>query len=58
MGDSWFCWLDTLDGDYAVIGERADRIVNEDIYGEAFEYGSLYSILGHLQIANVYFQKN
>ncbi|WP_330706620.1 hypothetical protein [Paenibacillus polymyxa] len=31
MGDSWFCWLDTIDDDYAVIGERADRIVNEDI---------------------------
>ncbi|WP_260871281.1 N-acetyltransferase [Paenibacillus sp. Y412MC10] len=44
MGDSWFNWLDALDGDYAVIGERADRIVNEDIYGEAFEYGSLYYI--------------
>ncbi|SHN73287.1 hypothetical protein SAMN04487896_3180 [Paenibacillus sp. ov031] len=44
MGDSWFCWLDALDGDYALIGERADTIVNQDIYGEAFEYGSLYYI--------------
>jgi hypothetical protein len=43
MGDSWFCWLDTLDDDYAVISKRADRIVNEDIYIEAFEYGSLCS---------------
>ncbi|WP_260870913.1 GNAT family N-acetyltransferase [Paenibacillus xylanexedens] len=44
MRGSWFCWLDVLDGDYAVIGERADRIVNEDIYGEVLEYGNLYYI--------------
>lgn len=28
MGDSWFCCLDALDDDYAIISKRVDRIVN------------------------------
>lgn len=49
MGDSWFCWLDTLDDDYAVISKRADRFENEDIYklsnmGVYIPYSDIYKL--------------
>lgn len=44
MGTSWFNWLDVLDGDHAIIGARADQIVDEDVYDEHFDFGSLYYI--------------
>ncbi|MDQ0170510.1 GNAT family N-acetyltransferase [Paenibacillus tundrae] len=44
MGMSWFYWLDALDGDHAIVGERANQIVEEDIYEDHFDYGSLYYI--------------
>jgi len=42
MDTSWFYWLDALDGDHAVIGNRADEIVHDDLYENAFQGGSLY----------------
>ncbi|AWP28109.1 GNAT family N-acetyltransferase [Paenibacillus sp. Cedars] len=44
METSWFNWLDVLDGDHAIIGARADQIVDEDVYNEHFHFGSLYYI--------------
>ncbi|MBW7475690.1 GNAT family N-acetyltransferase [Paenibacillus oenotherae] len=44
METSWHNWLDALDGDHAIVGARADQIVDEDIYEEDFYYGSLYYI--------------
>ncbi|SEB10615.1 GNAT family N-acetyltransferase [Paenibacillus sp. 276b] len=44
METSWFNWLDVLDGDHAIIGARADQIVDEDVYDEHFDFGSLYYI--------------
>ncbi|MFF2484608.1 GNAT family N-acetyltransferase [Paenibacillus sp. NPDC058071] len=44
METSWFEWLDALDGDHAIVGARADQIVNDDIYEEDFDFGSLYYI--------------
>lgn len=44
MGDSWFMWLDALDGDHAVVGERADEIEENDLYDDPFLFGSLFYI--------------
>ncbi|MFE6795361.1 GNAT family N-acetyltransferase [Paenibacillus chitinolyticus] len=44
METSWYNWLDALDGDHAIVGARADQIVDEDIYEEVFDFGSLYYI--------------
>ncbi|MGG1519038.1 hypothetical protein ABE504_26745 [Paenibacillus oryzisoli] len=44
MGDSWFMWLDALDGDHAVVGERADEIEENDLYDDPFLFGNLFYI--------------
>ncbi|SFF32857.1 hypothetical protein SAMN04487969_12653 [Paenibacillus algorifonticola] len=44
MEDSWFMWLDTLDGDHCVIGSRADEIEEQDLYDDPFSFGSLFYI--------------
>lgn len=44
MDVSWGYWLDALDGDHAVIGSRADEILEREIYDEPFEFGSLFYV--------------
>lgn len=44
MEVSWFYWLDALNGDHAVIGTRADEILNRELYDDPFDYGSLFYI--------------
>ncbi|MFD2170885.1 hypothetical protein [Tumebacillus lipolyticus] len=44
IGESWFCWLDALDGDHAVIGSRADQIEEEELYDDPFLVGSLFYV--------------
>lgn len=44
MGVTWSYWLDALDGDHAVIGNRADEILRRNLYDDPFDFGSLFYI--------------
>ncbi|MRN56744.1 hypothetical protein [Paenibacillus monticola] len=45
IDESWAYWLDALDGDHAVIGSRADEILERGIYDDdLFEFGSLFYV--------------
>ncbi|KQO18306.1 hypothetical protein ASF12_06695 [Paenibacillus sp. Leaf72] len=37
-------WLDTLDEDHCIIGNRADQIEEHDLYNDPFSFGSLFYI--------------
>ncbi|WP_171716139.1 hypothetical protein [Paenibacillus phytohabitans] len=44
IDESWAYWLDALDGDHAVIGNRADEILERDLYDDPFDCGSLFYV--------------
>lgn len=44
MEVTWFYWLDALDGDHAVIGSRADEILDRELYEDPFDLGSLFYV--------------
>ncbi|NGM84786.1 GNAT family N-acetyltransferase [Paenibacillus sp. 7124] len=44
IGPNWFYWLDAIDGDHAVVGSRADEILDRELYDDPFDFGSLYYI--------------